>query len=305
MDHRGKIVTLSRFVGDKPADYICTSDDGNIVEVVPVAPGSEYISFMPFRLNDCWHVYRCYSDEQKIKEVKTRCEILVQETEHENFLLNAIFGLTADDLEVVRLNLKRLSSLDGDQPVKRNEPTPSIDYRAAKTNFFAQMYGGTTCRPNYVGKLVFVEIPLAFDDDESTEYIVVEQLADSLYVVDTTCCADGVRTYRIPFSDGNGANITILDSYEDDDFIREFIDRLDDMDTDDWDVDACDAAETTSRKLARMLEKKAEQKSSFDDLLKTHTTGLFFGPISSTFGDPKQAEGRCNRTGCSGIGCKV
>ncbi len=127
-------------------------------------------------------------------------------------------------------------------------------------------------------------IPLEYDEDASGEFIVIQQSQDSLYVVDTNSCTAGCRISRLPFSAGED-HLTVLDSYEDDAFIREFIDRLDDMDTEDYTAWQCDAAETVSRMLARMLERKEAKKVS--------GAPLFFGPIGTA--DPKQAEGRCTR----------
>ena len=102
-------------------------------------------------------------------------------------------------------------------------------------------------RENYTGKLVFLEFPLG-SALESGEYIVVKQSADSLYAVFTATCLSGTEVVRIPL-DG----VMLLDACEDDEFIHDFIERLDDMDTSDYRPDECDAAETVSRQLSRML----------------------------------------------------
>ena len=301
MDQRGRVITLSRYVGDEPTDYICTASYGNTVEIVPITPGQEHVNFLPIELGSPRRVYGSYVDNVTIKQVKARCEARVRSLEKQDRLLNGIFGrANSDDLEGARVNLERLCSLDGDLPVTRDEPTPAMDTRtSAMSAVFAEVYGGFR-RPNLVGKMAFIEIPLAYDDDGSGEFIVVQQSQDSLYVVDTNSCAAGVRVYRMPFSDGD-EHITILDSYEDDDFVREFIDRLDDMDTESYDTAMCDAAETVSRQLSRMLENKAKQTSVLDDLFGL--PGLFFGPIGSV--EPKQAEDRCHRAGCNAQCCGV
>jgi hypothetical protein len=239
-------------------------------------------------------VYNSWTNPKVVEDVKARCKSRIAS------LTRAPMGVKQEtEYKGVHRNLDKLQSLDGDKPVEIAKPLPKMnDYASAQNKIFAEIYGGCV-RPNYVGKLVFIEVPLEFDDDASGEYIVVQQSNDSLYVVDTIGCVAGVRMYRVPFSDGTN-QLSILDSYEDDDFVREFIDRLEDMDTEDYDVEHCDAAETVARQLSRMLEHKAS-KTTLDDLFTT--AGLFFGPIG--FEKPAesfQAESRCSRVGCSGCG---
>jgi hypothetical protein len=295
MDYRGKIITLSRYEGLAPKDFICTAHYAGCVEVVPIEVGQEHITYPPIALQGpglIGTVHNWRNSTRMIDEVKSRC----------------ISRLDADfyregsaDQNGIRKNLDRLQSLDGDQPVKLDEPTPRRDaYSAAQNAVFAEIYGGLSVRPNYVGRLVFIEIPIEYDDDGSGEFIVINQSSDSLYVVDTQCCAAGARVYRMPFSDGE-SHITILDSHEDDDFVREFIDRLEDMDTESYDDSMCDAAETVAHLLARMLERKSKEKTALDLLFGK--TDLFFGPIGTT--DKRQSEDRCHRVGCNAQCCGV
>jgi hypothetical protein len=298
MDYRGSIINLSRYEGLVPKDYICTAHYAGCVEVVPVEIGQENITYPPIQLVGPGLVGTVHGwrlDPATIAQVTKRCEARIADLEAKVYPLSE--GQVSQQ-KGLQCNLGRLKGLDGDLPAKRAEPKPS-DYSSAQNAVFAGIYG-VPVRPNYVGKLVFVEIPLEFDDDSSGEFIVVAQSADSLYVVDTASCMDGIRVYRMPFSSGT-VSINILNSYEDDDFVREFIDRLDDMDTEDYDTLACDAAETVSRQLNRMLEAKANKI----DLLDRMFSGMIFGPLyglgktsSVCPTDARQAEDRCHRGCC-------
>ena len=220
-------------------DYICTASYAGHIEIVPTVPGTETKVFKPVPLQGPGIngvIYDSWDDKNLIQRVKDRCSARVRVLETQALLLSGIFGL-ADDLQErprrtsFAWNLWMTAGPSGPLP-----PVP-CDITSAKSD-----------RPSYAGKLVFLEMPLAHDDNDSGEYIVVQQSGDSLYVVDTTCCLTGVRVQRVPFS-VDDEHVTILDSYEDDDFIREFVDRLDDMDTENYETNRCDAAETVSRQI--------------------------------------------------------
>lgn len=247
MDYRGMILRMSPTGEDgRCNDYVCTAHYAGHVEIVPTVPGTETKLFSPIPLQGPGPngvVYDSWRDGNLIQRVKERLTTRLRSLEQQDALLNGMFGRSDQaDLNAVKENLVRLDSLDDGRAVGMLPPLPGDVFPATKE-----------C-PCYAGKLVFLEVPLRHDDNDSGEYIVVQQSDDSLYVVDTTCCTTGVRVQRFPFSAGD-EHITILDSYEDDDFIREFVDRLDDMDTETYRVNQCDAAETVSRQLTRMLER--------------------------------------------------
>ena len=298
MDLRGKIVSLSRHFDLTPKEYICTADFGDRLELVLTAPGQEdvVLPLIQFRGSGLVATLHSWRDDPKQIEIAklrfcSRIGLLLDAERDEKAI---------DKYERIQENMARLQSLDGDEPAKCNQPTPVKDNEAKKVY---DLSIDILFRPNYVGKLAFIEIPLEHDDDESGEFIIVQQSNDSLYGVDTNSCTAGARVYRIPFSAGD-EHITILDAYEDDDFVREFIDRLDDMDTEDYEPWQCDAAETVSRLLSRMLERKADVASSTNTTLLDKMFGrsdLFFGPIGTGKSDC-QTEDRCHRVG---QGCAV
>ena len=240
MDYRGKILRMSPTPNSRANAYICTAHYAGHVEIVPTAPGSETKDFPPIPLQGSLAgvVYDHWDDPQLTEEVKHRMQSVIQDwlkTERTDI----------SDFEALHRNLARLQPLDGDQPTKCPKPAPRL-----------------------VGKLVVLEFP--FDSDlESGEYIVIRQSADSLYAVFTANCLSGSEIVRIPL-DG----LVTLDVYEDDEFIREFIERLDDMSTDDYRPEECDVAETTSRQLRRMLSAKQKTESPLDRLFKA-TDQLF------------------------------
>ncbi len=256
MDYRGMILRMSPIGEDgRCNDYVCTAYYSGHVEIVPTVPGTETKLFPPIPLQGPGPngvVYDSWSDGNLIQRVKERLVTRLRSLEQQDALLSGMFGRSDQtDLNAVKENLGRLESLDDGRAAEMPPPVPCDAFPATKE------------RPCYAGKLVFLEVPLRHDDNDSGEYIVVQQSDDSLYVVDTTCCMTGVRVQRFPFSAGD-EHITILDSYEDDDFIREFVDRLDDMDTETYRVNQCDAAETVSRQLSRMLERKTPSSHATD-----------------------------------------
>jgi hypothetical protein len=252
----------------REAAFICTAHYAGHVEIVPTAPGSEAKTYPPIPLQGCLAgtVHDHWDDPKLIEEVKGRVQSAIRdwlETERTDI----------SDFEALHKNLALLRSLDGDEPAALVPPTPCKGCCAKKE------------RPNYVGKLVFIEFPLGSEAQyDSGEFIVVVQSVDSLYAIKTDSCLVGVHVGRIPFVAGE-EQITILSVCEDDEFIREFIERLDDMDTEDYEPEECDAAETVSRQLQRMLAVKA---SPLDRLFKA--TDEFFDRLG--MGGMKHSEFR-------------
>lgn len=262
MDYRGKILRMSPTGNSGRAyAYVCTAHYAGHVEIVPTVPGFETKTYPPIPLQGVLAavVYDSWDDPKLIDAVKARCRAVIRDWVEND-------RSDTSDFEAVHKNLARLQSLDGDQPVASPPPVPS--------NGNCVRIG----RPNYVGKLVFVEFPLdskaAYD---SGEFIVVAQSANSIYGVKTDSRLAGIGIGRIPFVAGD-EEITIIGCCEDDDFIQEFVERLDDMDTDDYKADECDAAETVSRQLSRMLEaKRRDTANPFDQLFKA--TDELFGRL--------------------------
>jgi hypothetical protein len=291
VNYRGKILTISPTgEGGHRNEYICTAHYADHIEIVPICPGTEGMVFPLIPLSGAGLVgvvFDSRDDADLIRQVKDRCKSVIRGLEEGRTMLSFLFPRSAlsGTRQGVQQNLARLESLDGDQPAAMKPPVPSKDSRSALKEqgyssvldrAFAEMFGGQflsneECakpmvgeNPSHVGKLVFLEIPLECDDpieQVSGEYIVVGQSPDSLYIVNTCCCLAGTTVLRFPFSNGAGKELLILDEYEDDTFIEEFIERLDDMDTDDYDAIDCDAAETVSRRLKRMLEKKLTDRA--------------------------------------------
>lgn len=286
MNYRGKILYMSPTgEGGRRNEYVCTSHYGDHIEIVSTTKGNEAMVFPPIPLSGpgmIGVIYNDYENPTLIKRLKLRFSSIAQTIDVSGSLFSGLFPheTVQHALQGVKMNLARLESLDGDQTVPRDIPVPQRDVSSALGRAFDQIFGGDLevvgkiddtlfCvpkkkddkigeHPNYVGKIVFIEIPLESDDGdgESAEYIVVQQSEDSLYCVRTTCCKAGLEVVRIPFG-FEDLHIDILDVYEDDEFVREFIDRLDDMDTEDYQPIECDLAETSSRQLSRMLEKKS------------------------------------------------
>ena len=335
MNYRGMILTISPTgEGGHRNEFICTANYANHVEIVPTVPGTEGLAFPPISLSGpglVGVIYDWRSDPALIERVKARCASVVRNLEGDNPVFAAIFtrGVLGSTLRNAKQNLARLESLDGDQPVAASRPAPIQDRHAALDRVFNQLFAGDYevigklqdsifivpktkeipmigVHPDLTGKLAFIEIPLGCDEDgESGEYVIVKQSPDSLYGVKTTCCMAGLEVVRIPFESGE-QKIAILDVYEDDDFIEDFIERLDDMDTEDYEPIECDLAETASRQLSRMLEKKLTDRAKLDDPLDRlfkatdrlfSTLGTMSGRMSSV--NPSfQAEDRIHRTGC-------
>jgi len=255
VDYRGKILRMS-VTGNagRGSAYICTAQYAGHVEIVPTAPGSEtkHYPAIPLQGALAGVIYDHWDDPQLIEEVKARMQSAIQDWLKTD-------RTDVSDFEALQKNLARLHSLEGDQQVVPTALVPSKECSAKKE------------LPDYVGKLVFIEFPLGSDAEcDSGEYIVIAQSPDSLYGVKTDSCVVGVG--RIPFVT-EGKEITILSVCEDDEFIRDFIERLDDMDTEDYAAEECDAAETVSRQLQRMLSAK-QIASPLDRLFKA--TDEFF-----------------------------
>jgi len=257
VDFRGKILRMSPTGNQGRAnDYICTAHYAGHVEIVPAAPGSETKDFPPIPLQGSLAgvVYDHWDDPKLIEETRNRLQSAIREWMESD-------RLDVSNFESLQKNLARLHSLDGDNPAALLPPTPRKDCPAKKEH------------PNYVGKLLFIEFPLGSEAEyDSGEFIVVIQSTDSLYAVKTENCLTGTRIDRIPFNAG-GKQIAVLSVCEDDEFVREFIERLDDMDTDSYRPEECDAAETVSRQLTRMLSTK-KKVSPLDRLFKA--TDEFF-----------------------------
>lgn len=339
MDYRGKIVKLARYAGCAPKDYICTAHYAGHVEIVSVTPGQEgsVYPLIPLQgsllsgvIHDSWN------DPSLIDEVKMRCRQCIADALKNRDQNDE----TIEYCDRLHTNLNRLQSLDGDQPATVVTPAPNKEEHTAVDRAIAELFGGNIfserkeeevlheelfivsmgpiempvggSRPDYTGKLVFIEVPLEFDDrGDSGEYIVIAQSDNSLYGVKTTCCKSGVEVVRIPF-EHEGHSITILNAYEDDNFIKEFIERLDDMDTGNYKPLECDLAETASRQLSRMLEQKLlRMAKSVDDSLSeffkaTDTLLKTFGSVSGPVGSladnsaDKPVEDRVCQTECAG-----
>lgn len=337
---RGKIVLASPTgKGGHVNEYICTAHYGDRIEIVPICPGTEGLAFPPIPLSGSGLVgvvHDCREDAGLIRRVKDRCASVIRGLEEGNRLFSFLFppGALRNTLQGVQRNLARLDSLDGDQPAAVSPPVPRKDARSALDRAFDKLFGvvgeiqdsifavpkSKECskamigaHPSRVGKLLFLEIPLECDDpieQVSGEYIVVGQSPDSLYVVNTCSCLAATTVLRFPFSNEAGKKLLILDEYEDDEFIQEFIERLDDMDTDDYDAIDCDAAETVSRQLKRMLEKKlADRAKTLDDpcdrIIKAgeplNLLGSTSGRVSGTTPNRSADRSTC-RTECCGCG---
>ncbi len=231
MDYRGKILRLDVKGNGHAMNYICTSQSENFIELVPANVGYEGVVYdlipaSAITIRDYW------SNPNTIKEVRERIQKKIQE------ILSA--GKDSAVLTGMYRNLERIDSLDGDDPVDLTPPVPKQEC-------------GVSIHPNYVGKIALIEFPLDSDvAHHSTEFIILAQSNDSLYGVKTDSAQMGVHVGRIPFTSGD-QSIKILSVVEDDQFIRDFIERLDDMTTDDYPPELCDAAETTSRRLSRLL----------------------------------------------------
>ena len=176
MDYRGKILRMSP-TGNSPANaYVCTAHYAGHVEIVPTAPGSEAKHFPAIPLQGALAgvIYDHWDDPKLIEEVKARLQSVIRdwlETDRTDI----------SDFEAIHRNLARLRSLDGDEPAALIPPVPCKGCCAKKE------------RPNYVGKLVFIEFPLGSDaEHDSGEFIVLAQSADSLYGVKTTSCITGI-----------------------------------------------------------------------------------------------------------------
>jgi len=257
VDFRGKILRMS-VTGNagRGSAYICTAQYAGHVEIVPTAPGSEtkHYPAIPLQGALAGVIYDHWDDPQLIEEVKARMQSAIQDWLKTD-------RTDVSDFEALQKYLARLHSLEGDQQVVPTALVPSKECSAKKE------------LPDYVGKLVFIEFPLGSEAEyDSGEFIVVIQSTDSLYAVKTENCLTGTRIDRIPFNAG-GKQIAVLSVCEDDEFVREFIERLDDMDTDSYRPEECDAAETVSRQLTRMLSTK-KKVSPLDRLFKA--TDEFF-----------------------------
>ena len=269
MDYRGKILRMSVAPNGREAAFICTAHYAGHVEIVPTAPGSEWKTYPPIPLqgNIAGVIHDHWDDPKLIEDVKGRLQSAIRdwlETDRTDI----------SDFEALHQNLARLRSLDGDEPAKLLPPVPRNSSCAKKE------------RPNYVGKLVFIEFPLGSEAEcDSGEFIVVGQSADSLYAVKTDSCVTGIG--RIPFIAGD-EEMTILSICEDDEFVQEFIERLDDMNTEDYEPEECDAAETVSRQLTRMLAAK-HKASPLDRLFKA--TDEFFDRLGMVGKRPSQCCG--------------
>jgi len=302
---RGKILTISPTgEGGRCRDYICTAHYCDHIEIVPTRPGTEGMVFPPIPLSGpglVGVVYDSREDAALIRRVKDRCESVIRGLEEGRAMFSFLFPPSAlsGTRRGVERNLARLESLDGDQPTAVSRPTPSKDTRSALDRVFDELFAGDLAvvgdiqdsmlpkemvgaNPSYVGKLAFIEIPLECDegDGESGEYIVVQQTPDSLYGIRTTCCKAGLEVVRLPLA-LDDKQISIVDSYDDDEFVQEFIERLDDMDTDDYEPIECDLAETASRQLKRMLEKKLSNRAKAMDAPKLNTLGCTTSRMNS------------------------
>ena len=272
MDYRGKILRMSPTGSQGRANaYICTAHYAGHVEIVPTAPGSETKHFpaIPLQGTLAGVIYDHWDDPKLVEEVKVRLQSVIRDWLKTD-------RTDVSDFEALHKNLVRLQSLEGDQPAALASPVPSNGCSVEKEH------------PNYVGKLVFIEFPLGSDAEyDSGEFIVVAQSADSLYGLKTNSCLTGIGVGRIPFVAGD-EEMTILSVCEDDEFVRDFIERLDDMTTDDYEPEECDAAETVSRQLQRMLAAKGKA-SPLDRLFKA--TDDFFDRLGMVGKKPSQCCG--------------
>ena len=334
MNYRGKILTISPTGdGGRRNEYICTAHYCGHVEIVPIVPGTEGMAFPPIPLSGpglVGVVYDWRSDSDLIQRVKARCMSVIRGMKEGNDLFSYLFPPSAlrSTMQNAEQNLARLESLDGDQPAAVNRPTPSKDTRSALDRVFDELFAGDLAvigeiqdsmfvvpkdqkamigvNPCYIGKLLFIEIPLDCDegDGESGEYIVVQQTPDSLYGLRTTCCKAGLEVVRIPFA-LDDKKINIVDVYEDDDFVQEFIERLDDMDTEDFEPIECDLAETASRQLSRMLEKKLTDRAKaidpFERIVKASQPFNMLGCMSGRVSGQAEKRG-CSTKECCGCG---
>lgn len=135
---------------------------------------------------------------------------------------------------------------------------------------FADIYGGCDypcCNSSLVGKLVVAQPTLDCDENSGGEYIVLFQSDDSIYGVNTFNVLAGSTVDRLVIDPEVGA-YEIIESYEDDGFIVDFISRLESLVSGEFDeCEGCpdnlqkDATVTVIRQLERLLESK-----SSDDL---------------------------------------
>ena len=243
MGLRGRILNVSRDLCDGSKEYVCVSDVDGRLELIPVAVGEEAkITEVPAERGPGFSIVSVRMDDTLVERVKKRCKVRMEEIEGQGLAQSSAY-------KSIAANLKRLNRVAPD-PVKQS----------------------------FVGKLVFLEIPFEKDRDcLSGEYIVIQHTQDSLYVVDTYNCHAALELKRIKLTDGDD-QAAIVDVYEDDDFIQNLAERLDDMATDDFEAIDCDTAETVSRMLTRLLENKRSRVSALDLLFAQSAN--FLGSIA-------------------------
>ncbi len=320
-NYRGKVLTISPTgEGGRINEYVCTAHYADHVEIVPTHPGAEGMAFPPIPLSGpglVGVIYNWREDADLIRRVKDRCAATLHGLDGDRGFFFGLFPGSAirGTRQNVAKNLVRLRSLEGDQSATVKSPSPSSALNQVFDDFFGNgkdVIGevhdsalltkmpkiGTN--PNYIGKLVFIEVPLECDDGtgDSGEYVVIQQSADSLYALRTASCQAGLEVVRIPFVVG-GKAIAILDSYNDDAFIEEFIERLDEMDADDFKVIECDLSETASRQLSRTLEKNLSRRAK--SMKTSNAMDELFGVPGRTSGpSSNQADDRLLQNECSG-----
>ncbi len=262
MDYRGKILQMDLGNNNHATAYVCTGHHNGQIEVVSVVEGLEAVEFTPISLSNV--VIRNYWEEPStIESVRKRIKAIIKEGIEKG-------KVDCDNLERMHRNLSRLDSLDGDETSMLLPPVPEKSCAARIS------------RPDYVGKLLFLEFPWDCEGAcDSGEFIIIAQSDNSLYAVKTDSCLNGIYVGRIPFTAGD-RSISILSVVEDDEFIQGFIDRLDDMTTADYPPEACDAAETGSRQLVRMLASK--NPMSLDEFFQASADAIF-GVIGCHSGD--------------------
>ncbi len=281
MDYRGKILYMDLTGNGHARRYVCTSHCNGEVDLVSAEPDCQANEYTGVTLEDVC-VRSHWSELELIQSVKQqiRGEIrkLVGVGATGPVANSPTFN--ASKFQALQRNLQKLESLDGDQSADLLPPVPEKQ---------------PGLRPNYVGTLAMVEFPLDSDAaHDSGLFIIVAQSEDSLYAVKADSCVTGAMVGRIPFVAGDEA-IKILSVTQDDQFIREFIERLDDMTTEDYPAELCDAAETVSRQLLHLISGKEASRPATDALDR-----LF----AATAADPfLNLLGRMSGCGCGMCSC--
>jgi hypothetical protein len=224
----GKVLNISLTQESCPFVFVCTAHEADHITVVPAAPGAEGMLYSPLRVSDDGVKIHGWADDARlIGDLKHRCtriiRILSGDTESIPCGTLAIHGRAI--LRNAQENLNRLDQLSGNVPVEDDDPAPLYSATIALDE--------PSVIPNYVGQIVFIEIPIDYDvNHESGEYLITAQGQDSLYGVRVH--GDDATLNRIPFQQ-DGECISIVYAIQDDDIIAEVLEKADDGSWDDDD----------------------------------------------------------------------